>query len=72
METNKSENKPNEPIHRPFFPTFFHGTKADLKIGDLIKIGINSNYGKRVKRNIFISLPHLMLLFGGAELALRQ
>jgi hypothetical protein len=33
METNKSENKPNEPIHRPFFPTFFHGTKSFQLLG---------------------------------------
>ena len=49
METNKSENKLNEPIPRPFAQTFFHGTKADLKIGDFIEIGINSNYGQNKK-----------------------
>jgi hypothetical protein len=26
---------------------FYHGTKADLKRGDLIEPGYNSNYGKR-------------------------
>jgi rifampin ADP-ribosylating transferase len=26
---------------------FYHGTKADLKPGDLIEPGFNSNYGKR-------------------------
>ena len=33
----------------PLFPgrSLFHGTKADLKRGDLIKAGYNSNYGKR-------------------------
>ncbi len=30
----------------PFSQTFFHGTKADLKLGDLITIGLNSNYGQ--------------------------
>jgi len=28
---------------------FYHGTKADLRRGDLIKPGYNSNYGKRKK-----------------------
>ena len=26
---------------------YYHGTKADLKKGDLIKIGYHSNYGKK-------------------------
>ena len=29
---------------------FFHGTKADLKPGDLIEPGYTSNYGKRKRR----------------------
>ena len=28
---------------------FYHGTKTDLKPGDLIEPGYNSNYGKRKK-----------------------
>jgi hypothetical protein len=28
---------------------FYHGTKADLKPGDLIEPGYNSNYGERKK-----------------------
>ncbi len=28
---------------------FYHGTKANLKQGDLIEPGFNSNYGKRKK-----------------------
>lgn len=31
----------------PFAQTFFHGSKVDLKIGDLIQVGFNSNYGAR-------------------------
>ena len=31
----------------PFSQTYFHGTKADLKVGDLIEVGFNSNYGQR-------------------------
>ena len=30
---------------------FYHGTKADLKQGDLLVAGYCSNYGKRQKAN---------------------
>jgi len=30
---------------------FYHGTKADLKIGDLLTAGFNSNYRPEVKMN---------------------
>jgi len=30
---------------------FYHGTKANLKPGDLIRPGYNSNYGKRKEAN---------------------
>lgn len=30
-------------------PTYFHGTKADLKVGDLVGPGDSSNYGSRRK-----------------------
>lgn len=29
-----------------FAQTYFHGTKADLKVGDMIELGYNSNYGE--------------------------
>lgn len=29
---------------KPFAQSFFHGTKANLKIGDVIKVGHNSNF----------------------------
>ncbi|MGY6352604.1 NAD(+)--rifampin ADP-ribosyltransferase [Vibrio parahaemolyticus] len=34
---------------KPFSQTFFHGTKADLKLGDLIETGFNSNFGQNNK-----------------------
>ncbi|HOJ12189.1 MAG TPA: NAD(+)--rifampin ADP-ribosyltransferase, partial [Clostridiales bacterium] len=30
---------------------FYHGTKADLNIGDLLVPGYSSNYGERKKAN---------------------
>jgi hypothetical protein len=70
METNKSVNKLNEPIPRPFSQTFFHGTKADLKIGDFIEIGINSNYGQGNKAKYIYLTATLDAAIWGAELAL--
>ena len=69
MEKDKRENKLNEPIQSPFSQTFFHGTKADLKIGDFIEIGLNSNYGQR-KNAIYIYLTSTLdAAIWGAELA---
>jgi rifampin ADP-ribosylating transferase len=34
-------------IDDPSSGPFYHGTKADLKVGDWIKPGYNSNYGAR-------------------------
>jgi rifampin ADP-ribosylating transferase len=40
----------------PFAQTYFHGTKADLKIGDLIEAGFTSNYGQQNRaKYIFLS-----------------
>ncbi|MFI5136441.1 MAG: NAD(+)--rifampin ADP-ribosyltransferase [Sphingobacteriales bacterium] len=72
MEINKSENKSNEPIPRPFSQTFFHGTKADLKIGDFIEIGISSNYGGRNKAKYIYLTATLDAAIWGAELALGE
>lgn len=53
----------------PFAQTYFHGTKADLKPGDLIQPGFNSNYGQRKNaRYIFLSAT-LDAAIWGAELA---
>lgn len=39
---------------------FYHGTKADLKIGDLLNAGFNSNYKSEVIMNhiYFTALPN--------------
>lgn len=34
-------------IDAPTKQRYFHGTKADLKLGDLVEPGGSSNYGKR-------------------------
>lgn len=53
----------------PFAQTYFHGTRADLTIGDLIIPGNQSNYGQRnAARYIFLSAT-LDAAIWGAELA---
>jgi Rifampin ADP-ribosyl transferase len=50
---------------------FYHGTKADLKRGDLIGPGYNSNYGKRKKKAAYVYLTATLdAATWGAELAL--
>jgi Rifampin ADP-ribosyl transferase len=64
MEQNKKTT-----IHTPFTPTYFHGTKADLKLGDLIEVGFNSNYGQRKKAQYIFLSATLDAAIWGAELA---
>lgn len=48
---------------------FYHGTKADLKPGDLLVPGYNSNYGERKKANYVYLTATLDAATWGAELA---
>lgn len=69
MEQNKSEDKR---MQSPFAQTYFHGTKADLKIGDLIETGISSNYGQNNKAKYIYLTSTLDAAIWGAELALGE
>jgi rifampin ADP-ribosylating transferase len=69
MEQNKSENKS---FQSPFAQTYFHGTKADLKIGDLIEVGFNSNFGQRKKAKYIFLTATLDAAIWGAELAIGE
>ncbi|MBP6184133.1 MAG: NAD(+)--rifampin ADP-ribosyltransferase [Saprospiraceae bacterium] len=33
-------------MQTPFSQTYFHGTKAELRLGDFIEVGLHSNYGQ--------------------------
>ena len=56
----------------PFTQTFFHGAKADLKTGDLIKPGFASNFGKRrTALHVYLTAT-LDAAVWGAELALGE
>ena len=51
---------------------FYHGTKADLKPGDLIEAGYNSNYGTRQKAGYVYLSATLNAAIWGAELAVGE
>jgi hypothetical protein len=62
------EQHTNSHFPTPFKQTYFHGTKADLKIGELIQVGFQSNYDNRALKHVYVSATlHAALL--GAELA---
>jgi rifampin ADP-ribosylating transferase len=49
--------------------TFYHGTKADLQVGDHIEPGYQSNYGSRQKAKYVYLTATLDAAIWGAELA---
>ncbi len=72
MKTNSSKDKEMEHTHNLDAQTYYHGTKADLKTGDLIEPGFNSNYGKRKKASYVYLTATLDAAVWGAELALGE
>ncbi len=64
MEKSHKENSAKK-----FSQSYFHGTKADLKIGDLLEAGYNSNYGKGKKAKYIYLTATLDAAIWGAELA---
>ena len=51
---------------------YYHGTKADLKVDDLIGPGYTSNYGKRKQANFVYLAATLDAAIWGAELAIGE
>ncbi len=51
---------------------FYHGTKADLQVGDLIERGYTSNYGSRRQANFVYLTATLEAATWGAELAIGE
>jgi rifampin ADP-ribosylating transferase len=51
---------------------FYHGTRADLKPGDLIEAGFSSNYGARKKASWVYLMGTLEAAIWGAELAVGE
>ena len=56
----------------PSSQLFYHGTKASLKQGDLIKPGFNSNFGEQKKASYVYLTATLDAAIWGAELALGE
>ena len=72
MAKIKDGNKTSGQGPTPFAQTYFHGTKSDLKVGDLIEIGNNSNYAQRKNAKYIFLTATLDAAIWGAELALGE
>lgn len=56
-------------VHSPFCQTFFHGTKADLKLGDVLETGRESNFGHYDQAKYIYLTATLDAAVWGAELS---
>jgi hypothetical protein len=72
MKDNQDENKSIGHNPTPFSQTYFHGTKADLKVGDLIAVGFNSNFGQKINAKYIFLTATLDAAIWGAELAVGE
>ncbi len=68
-QNDKKEQDLNTRRAAPFEQTYFHGTKADLKPGDLIEVGFNSNYGQKKNAKYIFLTATLDAAIWGAELS---
>jgi hypothetical protein len=72
MKTNEREDKSTASTNDTGSPKFYHGTKANLKQGNLIAPGFSSNYGKAKKASYVYLTATLDAAIWGAELALGE
>jgi len=72
MKTNSNDDQSKDSAYDLNSPQFYHGTKANLKQGDLIEPGFNSNYGKRKLAAYVYLTATLDAAVWGAELALGE
>ena len=72
MKTNRSKDKSIESTNDLGLQRFYHGTKANLKQGDVIEPGFNSNYGERKKASYVYLTATLDAAIWGAELSLGE
>lgn len=68
MSTIQTENNTAALSPTTFAQTYFHGTKADLKIGDFIGVGFLSNFTDRKLRHVYVTST-LHAAIWGATLA---
>lgn len=69
METEQNENRPDAGTPGQFAQSFYHGTKADLKIGEFITVGFNSNFAQDTALKHIYLTATLAAAVWGAELA---
>ena len=69
MNTNKSDDKPIESSNDLNSEKFYHGSKANLKQGDLIEPGFNSNFGQKNKAKYVYLTATIDAAIWGAELS---
>jgi len=69
MEQKQNELQSSGQVPTPFAQTYFHGTRADLKVGDMIEAGFNSNFGHKKNAKYIILTATLDAAMWGAELA---
>ncbi|GAB4405241.1 MAG: NAD(+)--rifampin ADP-ribosyltransferase [Bacteroidia bacterium] len=72
MQTSPTGDQPNDPARSADALLFYHGTRADLKRGDLIEPGFRSNYGQRKQAAYVYLTATLDAAVWGAELALGE
>ena len=72
MEKSKADSQLSGSGPSPFSQTYFHGTKAQLKIGDFIEAGFNSNFGQRRNVKFIFLTSTLDAAIWGAGLAFRD
>jgi len=70
--TNSIRSEPMTDIDGLKAERYYHGTKADLKPGEVIEPGYNSNYGKRKKAAYVYLTATLNAATWGAELAVGE
>ncbi len=70
QETTSSSQSERRPA--PFAQTYFHGTKADLRVGDFIEVGFSSNFGQRKNAKYIFLSATLDAAIWGAELAIGE
>jgi hypothetical protein len=70
-EASGAENEPM-PSEAKNGGRFFHGTKADVQPGDLLRPGYSSNFGERKQANYIYMTGTLDAATWGAELAVGE
>jgi rifampin ADP-ribosylating transferase len=72
MNINKNEDMAKESTNDLSSQKLYHGTKSNLKQGDLIEPGFNSNFGKGKKASFVYLTATMDAATWGAELALGE